>query len=364
MATVHQFTQYLFALNHQANAARFAWFNFCKSHCEGSATFDVDLINRFIRRALSHPYWQNNRVLLSEEIISSLENFLFKKASESDRRGFNMDALMNAALLQLVPVEDSNDLIKIIERHLKRSFSNTAKFRVVHDGKKQAIAIRILIDETIEVSGYDNLTFVKDGELVPLNQDQVLYYDSNLELSTRHFQHLSVAPFTTARFIVNSQIETRISGSLIKDHTFQKYDIFTAQLLRTLTRVFYPIKRMEQHFINPQSEPHYQELCNYLERASLLIRGNHPDSFQLGKNAIERGKMAMDSLYPSDKHITTLIRDLESILNKRYGPQLEQFVNNTDGRKSPWEKSKPTEKSESTASSRSAEFPAGGELTN
>ncbi len=358
MATVHQFTQYLFALNHQANAARFAWFNFCKNHCEGASTFDVDLVNRFISRSLSHPFWQKNRVLLSEEIISSLENFLFKKVSDTDRRSFNMDGLMNAALIQIVPIEDPEQLVKVIERHIHRTYSNTQRSRVVYDGKKQAIAIRILTDNTLEVSSFDNLTIIRNGELIPLNQDQTLYYDAELELSTRHIQQINVAPFTTARFVVNSHGETRISGSLIKDHTFQKYDVFTAQLLRSLTRVFYPIKRLEQHFINPHSEPHYQELNAYLERVILLIRGNHPDSFNLGKNAIERGKMAMDALYPSDKHIHSLIRELESILNKRYGPQLEQFVNNTDGRKSPWEKSKAPEKSDSTASSPLVEFQA------
>jgi hypothetical protein len=364
MATVHQFTQYLFALNHQANAARFAWFNFCKSHCEGGVVFDAELVNRFICRALSHPYWQKNRILLSEEIISSLENFLYKRASEEDRRNFNWNKLFNAALIQIVNIEDPEELAKIVERHNLRHQDNVSKSKIVHDGKKQALAIRILNDQTIEVMGYDNLAIVRNGELVPLTQDQVLYYDSNLELSTRHIHHISVAPFTTARFIVNCHNETRISGSLIKDHTFQKYDIFTAQLLKQITRIFYPIKKYEQYFINPHSEPHYQELKSYLERTILLIKGNHPDSFTIGKNAIERGKMGMDSLYPSDKALVILLKELESILNQRYGPQLEQFVNNTDGRKSPWEKSKPQEKSDLTASSPSAELPAGAELTN
>ncbi|OQW50298.1 MAG: hypothetical protein A4S09_00450 [Proteobacteria bacterium SG_bin7] len=364
MATVHQFTQYLFALNHQANAARFAWFNFCKSHCEGGIIFDTSVVNRFICRALSHPYWQNNRVLLSEEVISSLENFMYKKVSEADRRNFNWNRLLNAALTQIVAIEDSEQLAKVIERHNEKNHDNVAKSKVVHDGKKQAIAIRVLKDNSIEVRGYDNLAIIIDGELVPLTQDQVLYYDSNLELSMRHIHHISVAPFTTARFIVNSHNVTRVSGSLIKDHTFQKYDIFTAQLLKSLARVFYPIKRLEQYFIDPQSDPQYQELKTFLERAMLLIQGNHPDSFTIGKNAIERGKMEMDSLYPSDKYLLALIRELESILNKQYGPQLEKFVNNTDGRKSSWEKSKTPEKSDSIATSPSAEFLADAEPIN
>lgn len=358
MATVHQFTQYLFALNHQANAARFAWFNFCKSHCEGGIVFDADVVNRFICRSLSHPYWQTNRILLSEEVISTLENFMYKKVSEADRRNFNWNRLLNAALIQTVAIEDADQLAKIIERHNERNRVNVAKSKIVHDGKKQAIAIRVLNDNSIEVRGYDNLAIISNGELVPLTQDQVLYYDSNLELSMRHIHHISVAPFTTARFIVNAHNETRISGSLIKDHTFQKYDIFTAQLLKSLPRVFYPIKRLEQYFIDPQSDSQYQELKGYLERTLLLIRGNHPDSFTIGKNAIEKGKMEMDSLYPSDKYMPTLLRELESILNQRYGPQLEKFVNNTDGRKSSWEKSRILEKSDSTATSHSAVSPA------
>lgn len=362
MATVHQFTQYLFALNHQANAARFAWFNFCKSHCEGGLVFDAGLVNRFICRALSHPYWQNNRVLLSEEIVSSLENFHYKKASEADRRSFEWNKVLNAALTQIVAIEDPEELAQVVERHHRKNLNNVAKSKVVHDGKKQALAIRVLTDNSIQVLGFDNLAIVKDGELVPLTQDQALYYDPTLELSTRHIHHISVAPFTTARFIVNSHGETRISGSLIKDHTFQKYDVFTAQLLKSLTRVFYPIKRYEQFFIDPQSDSQYQELKAYLERTMLLIRGNHPDSFTIGKNAIERGKLGMDSLYPSDKYLLALIRELESILTQRYGPQLEKFVNNTDGRRSSWEKSKAPEKSGSTATSPSAESPADGEL--
>lgn len=351
MATIHQFTQYLFAQNHQANAARFAWFNFCKNHCEGSALFDVNCVNRFISRSLSHPHWQANRAHLAVEINNSLETFLYKKGTSSDRQFFQIENLIDVNTIQIVAIENANELNHTIKRFVSREFVKEAQLKVVSDGKKQSFAIKSFADKSLQVQCFDNIMLIKNGELVPLNQDQYLFYDENLELSTRFVHHISIAPYTTVRFVVNNQSDSRLSGSLIKDHTFQKYDVFTAQLLKTLPRVFYPIKRIEQYFIDPKSEPYYIELQTTLERTLLLLKGNHPDGYNLGKNAIEKGKMAIESLYPSDKSLLSLVRDLESILNRMYGPKLEHIVNNTDSKRSLWENSNRQTKYDLTDSS-------------
>lgn len=347
MATIHQFTQYLFALNHQGNAARLSWFNFCKNHCEGTSSLDPQTINRFICRALSHSYWQNHRLLLSQEIFNTLENFFLRRTSEK----FDFSKMYDPIKLQIVAIEDINDLERIVENHIGRNIFGIKKFSVRSNDKKQAVAIKSMNDNTLQIQCFDNLTYLKDGELVPLTNDCYLFYNERLELDTRFIQHITVAPNTTARFVVSGS-ESRISGSMIRDYSFQKYDNFSGQLLRSYSRIYYPIKKLEQLFIDPKSEPQYQELLSNLERVTSQVKANHPDSFNIGKAAIEKTKMSMDSLYPGDKVLSSLVRELQSFLSNMYGPKLEHIVNNTRVK---WESSKPQEKSDSTNISLTAE---------
>ena len=75
MATIHHFTQFLFSIDPQTNAARLSLFNFLRNFFDGATELNEEIINRFIRRSLAFQYWQERKKELSREIFFITESF-------------------------------------------------------------------------------------------------------------------------------------------------------------------------------------------------------------------------------------------------------------------------------------------------
>jgi len=78
--------------------------------------------------------------------------------------------------------------------------------------------------------------------------------------------------------------------------------------------LFYPLKRLEQFFINRKSDPMYIELTGLLEKALELMNTGHPEAFKFANAAMERGRLALEHIFPDDKLVRLLINNLEKTL--------------------------------------------------
>ena len=321
MATIHQLTQYLFGLNHQANAARVAWFNYNKNHCEGSTLLTPEVLNRFLCRALTHQYWQNHRTLLATEVFQSLEKFFLR---HSEKNSLDFTKIHNPETLQIITVDDLSQWSQICKKYVEMQVNTDTQIESLNDGKRTALILKLFADKTLQVQCFENIAMIQEGELIPLCEDLSLFYEPHLELSPRFIQHISVAPHTTSRFIITQDL--RLSGSLIRDHSFQKYDMFTGLELKNCIRVFFPIKKLEQFYINPKTEPYYQELVGQLEKIIAFLKSKNPNCYSLAKSVVDKAKMAADSLYPSDKALPSLINESEKLIGQLFGPKLESVM--------------------------------------
>ncbi len=305
MSTVQNFAKHLLYLKPDQNAARLALYHYLINHCQSSQVVDAELIKNFITRALSFEHWQNHRKELDQELRQSLEHFLTTHQIQLD-----LSEILFPQDYQVVRIENS----KAMEEIIQSSLSGQNKHQVFQDKDGLFVVISLMGDETLKVRCFNSLAYIRRNRLLPLTTDLVLNYDNNLQLRPESPQHLQINPFLTARFSMGPK---GCTGRLIRGYTFQKAGLFDGGGLNRYPTLFYPVKRLEQFFINRKSDPMYIELVQILEKAVELIRNQHPEAYKFAKAAYERGRLALEQIFPDDNLVRLLIHSLEIALKNQ-----------------------------------------------
>ena len=150
------------------------------------------------------------------------------------------------------------------------------------------------------------LMLIRQGELQPLTMSIQLQYNNQLELKPQVTQYLKVDRNSYARFRIENK---RVHGMVIRGYVFQNYQE-AAGKLNEYPILYYPLKKIEQHYVDRKSDPDYIELVEVLEKATELLRLNHPEANQFGQQALERGQTALEHIFINDNVIGTLVDQL------------------------------------------------------
>jgi hypothetical protein len=125
-------------------------------------------------------------------------------------------------------------------------------------------------------------------------------------------QQLETGSHASARFHMGVE---GLRGSFVRGYTFQKFGSIDGGGLNRYPLLFYPLKRLEQFFVDRKTDPMYLELTSTLEKAlELLGHGVTPDTFRFAHAALERGRLALEHIFPDDKFARLLINNLEKTL--------------------------------------------------
>jgi hypothetical protein len=288
---------------HQADkdAARLCLYQYLKNLCDASEVVDAELINRFYARALSFEYWQQNKAHLFSETESLLRHFQ-SSGNKVDLRG-----IWARTDLQVVNVENLKSLETVVIRALEKSVGKDDKWRVLRDGDSRVVSITLHADRRLTARAYSRSLALRDGDLSPLNADFTLSYTPDLQLDPNLIHQLEVGPNTAARF--HEGVEG-LRGVFVRGYTFQKFASLEGGGLHRYPLLFYPLKRIEQFFIDRRTDPVYIELTRSLEEALDLLESGSPESQAFAAAALERGRMALEHIYPEDK-LTRLLLHLE-----------------------------------------------------
>jgi hypothetical protein len=81
--------------------------------------------------------------------------------------------------------------------------------------------------------------------------------------------------------------------------------------------LFLQLKKVEKHFINPQTDPFYQEIVGRLEKAKRLMMNPTPENIVEADKALNRGRFALRVIFPNDRLLTLLITHLEHGISER-----------------------------------------------
>ena len=216
-----------------------------------------------------------------------------------------------------MPVENLKNLEAVVVRHVEKNRKPDEKVRVIRDGEKRVLAVTLHADRGLTVTSFAPLLAIRDGELVPLHQQFTLKYTSDLQLSPTSIQQVEVGPHTSALF--HSGVEG-LRGVFVRGYTFQKFASLDGGGIHRYPLLFYPLKRIEQFFVDRRSDPVYLELTRSLEEALGLLGSGSSESEAFANAALERARLALEHIYPEDR-LTRLFIDLEKRVRRTPTPE-------------------------------------------
>ncbi len=317
MTPVSQFAQYLLKQDPQRNQARLTLYNFLKHILEPNLPFSPAVIQAFYARVLQFDHWQNNAQDLSETVRADITGFLKVHALENELEPWLH--LRHPDTIQIVQLKVFKDLEDLVEfEHGPRQKSGDI-VRTVKISDAQILVLVLSPTGSLEVKVYPNMAIVWGARLRLVAPVTQLHYSSDMELMP-HVRHvLEGSLLTTHCFHVDSE---GVHGLITRGATFQKFETFIRAKLSDTQDLFSSLKKIERHFINPQTDPYYQEMVSKLERANRLVGLSSPDSLAEAERALNRGRVCLKNVFPNDRLLTLLVTHLDyGITQRRHPPQ-------------------------------------------
>lgn len=291
------------------DAARLAFYHFLKNMCEPGEPLSTATLDRFFRRSLTHAHWVENKTALFNEVFNSLQHF-----SNQHGEAVPLPPFPTAADIQVVRAESFRSLERVVEDWIQSHQGPTDQIKVLNDRDEKLIICKLSIDRSFSVHIFDRLLALREGRLEPLTDDMAVHYTSELRLDPYRLSQIEIAPHLVARFrnehASGSQIGG-IRGLAVRGFTFQKSASFEGGELHRHPLLFYPLKRIEQFFVNRQTDPMYIELTSLLEKAADLLTQKHPEALRFAEAAMERGRLAFEQVFIEDRFLRLLLENLE-----------------------------------------------------
>ncbi len=312
MTSVSQFAQYLLKLDPQRNPARLTLYNFVKHLLDGGLPFSPAVIQSFYARVLQFDHWQANADQLSETIRADLQSFARNHLLEGELEPWK--ALRHSDTLQLVQLKVFKDLEELaMAEHAARQKSGD-RVECAKISENQILVLVLSATGGLEAKVYPAQALVWGHRLRLVAPVTQLFYSADLELMPHVKQVLEGSLLTTHCFHVDSE---GTHGLVTRGYTFQKFETFIRAKLSETQDLFASLKKVERHFINPQTDPFYQELVSRLERANRLLGHSSADSLVDAERALNRGRMILKTAFPNDRLLTLLVTHLEYGIDQR-----------------------------------------------
>lgn len=297
----------------KVDAARLAFYHFLKNMCEAGEPLSTATLDRFFRRAMAHAHWVENKAALFDEVTNSLQHF-----SNHQGEAVPLPPFGAATELQVVRAESFKTLERVVENWIQGHQGPSDQVKLIRDGEEKIVVCRLSIDRALSVHIFDRLLCLRDGQLEPLTEDMAIHYTPELGIDALRTSQVEIAPYTVARFrnetMAAQGTNPGIRGLAVRGFTFQKSAAFDGGDLYRHPNLFYPLKRIEQFFVNRATDPMYIELTGLLEKALDLLSQKHPESIRFAEAAMERGRLAFDQVFVDDRLLRLLLENLERAL--------------------------------------------------
>jgi hypothetical protein len=305
MVLVSEIIKALSAKNPQAAPARLAFFNFLNYGCNPEDSFGEETLELFYSFCSDYTHWQQFREELCNEVRSQLKILTNDFQTDLTFQGYK-----HFDQLQVIELQQPSDFSDALQGYLKNSLDKADQYRLIADGKKMT-AVILKKDLSVEVHRYDRRFTIEHGQLRPLRKDLVLKYTEALELDPLYQQRLEIAPFVHLYF---EGLNGSISGTVLRGYLCQKHQEFRSEKIENQPKILMALKRLEQTFINRQSDPFYQALTQRVEKVLTQTRLRDPEGLAQATNALLEAQTYLESVFVDDKLLSLLVRELELTL--------------------------------------------------
>lgn len=337
------------------NPVELTFLNYLTYSLDPNSLVTSDTLDNFFRYCLEYPHWQQNRALLGQEIRALFEGAISEQALIED-----LDQVKWPEKTQVIEVENKSDLTDAIQSYLNSLYKKGEKYRLVVDGEK-IFALILKPDFSLTMQFFDKKMVIHHGHLEPLKKDLCLYYTKDLELDSEKLQKIEVASYAVAQFYA---CEGLLTGSLIRGYTLQKTFEFKDAAMESFPKLFYSLKRAEQHFLSRETDPFYQQTLNSLESAISALNESRVDAIQLATDTLAKTQNALEFVFTGDRVMGLLLRDLQHTLALRHRTVATTGRKAETARNSSWNlnqakpQQNPQKQSVSISSSLTVESPA------
>jgi hypothetical protein len=306
MTSVSQFAQYLLKLDPQRNPARLTLYNFLKNVMDPSLPFSPAVIQTFYSRVLQFDHWQNDSQNLSETVRADVHSYAKQYALEKEAAGWAQ--LRHPDTLQVVQLKVFQDLEELVESEHAARRKSGDQIKLVRLTDAQILVLVLAPTGNLEVKVYPNLAIVWGSKLRLVAPVSHLHYTPEFELMPQVKQLLEGTLLTTHCFQVDTE---GVHGLITRGYTFQKFETFIRAKLSETQDLFNSLKKLERHFINPQSDPYYQEMVTRLERANRVLENPTRDQLEMAERALNKGRLCLKNAFPNDRLLTLLVTHLD-----------------------------------------------------
>lgn len=306
MLKVGSLLKFLLDLNPQKTPARLALYNWLRGFASPDEPLTRELFEGFFTDCLDFPHWVGNKTQLGHEVRFLIENF-----NKFYQQKFDLTSLRFPEESQVLELEHTQDVQDALACHLNTLMGPDDKFRLINDQNKRFLAVVLRSDRSLEVRVYNRKFTLRGGILEPLRTDLVLFYDSNLELSSTHQHKMEIAPYITAQFTLE---RGEVTGQALRGFVFQKLMEFNGEALNSLPKLLLPLRRLEQFFVDRESDRDYQELIQKLERTRALIQAGDKEALRFGAGILTQAETSLEQVYTGDRLLSLMIRDLRHSL--------------------------------------------------
>lgn len=305
--TVSHLVRFIFdGLNNQ-DAPKTAFYNYLRACFEPDEVFTSGHAIQFVLDALHHPQWQAQKAELVESVAQIVAGF--QKAGYAS--GMNVDEIKSLANLQTIRIQNSGELYKIVKSFEESRLKEAATLRVLPDGEERMVTMTLEAQGQLYVRTYDRNVYIQNGQLRPLPPEQQLVYSGDLDLLRDCIHWIRTPDHSMLRFRVSDK---GVKGVLLSGATFKSTQTFDSATLVGEKQIFYSIKRLERFYIHRQTDPFYNEVLSLLERAIEAIRLNSTGNAPFARKAFATGQEAFENIFPDDKTLYRLLRELATTL--------------------------------------------------
>lgn len=301
MNTTTHLARHMLAFQPNKDAARLCLYHYLIHHCDRDTPLTPELFDSFCRMALIHPHWQENAAALSQELQYILQHY-----NETFMLDWSLKDFVFPDYWQVISIKNSIEGIFIFEKWLEKNSDKGSKHRVFYTKDKNYLILSQSPEGEVSIIQSTPAMLIRKGELQPLSMSIKLEYNEKLELKPNITQYLRIDANNYFRFRANQKT---IDGMIVRGFIFQN-KMEPKGKINQFPDIYYPLKMVEQYFIDRKTDPDYQELVQVMEKAVELFRLKHPEAENFGEAALERGRSALENIFLNDNVIQALVDQL------------------------------------------------------
>ena len=303
MATVHQFKEYIKQRAESEEVSCLLWNYFQCFHPLSGQDFKSSMIEGFYFRLLHNLHYRPVFTPVGHILLDEIQPFFRKHFMLSD-----FSELKSLIPAQMVPIESDQNVLSCIELFHKKTASPAERVQVLRGQDNLFLALKLKLDGALNVLTHSSIFYLRRGELTPLPPLSSLHYTPDFELEklkthTIFFPRTEFCCFQITPFGIERETFST------KDFSLKEQTI--SPKIKNYEKLFFNLKKIENYYIKPKSDPFYKELIQSLQSAYQLLLSNHPSAVSQAKQAMDQGRGALKDFYSNDRLLFLLMSNIE-----------------------------------------------------